>query len=75
MIKQLSFRYFELILFELAGIKLDFKYLEALAPSMELVLQYEAELKTPLWLNADIVIGPNSPRDPIPPVFIDIANR
>nr|XP_054755613.1 uncharacterized protein LOC129261582 [Lytechinus pictus] len=58
------------------GMKLDFKYLEALEPSMVLIRDYESELKAPLWINADIVIGPNSPRDPVPPQpFIDIANR
>lgn len=56
--------------------KLDFKYLEALEPSMQLIGEYESDLKAPLWINADIVIGPNSPRDPVAPqLFIDIANR
>lgn len=59
-----------------SGMKLDFKYLEALEPSMQLIGEYESDLKAPLWINADIVIGPNSPRDPVAPqLFIDIANR
>lgn len=58
------------------GMKLDFKYLEALAPTMEIVLQLTDQISAPLWINADIVKGPNSPRDPVAPVeFIATANR
>ena len=58
------------------GMKLDFKYIEAVEPSMEIIKSKEAQLHTPLWVNADIVIGPNSPKDPIPPrEFIDSCNK
>lgn len=57
------------------GMKLDFKYLEAVGPTMEIVLDLDSQINCPLWINADIVKGPNSPKDPISPVeFIDTAN-
>lgn len=57
------------------GMKLDFKYLEAVGPTMEIVLNLTDQIKCPLWINADIVKGPNSPKDPISPVeFIETAN-
>lgn len=58
------------------GMKLDFKYIEAVEPSMQIIKDKEDQLHTPLWVNADIVIGPNSPKDPIPPrEFIDSCNQ
>ncbi|XP_009081011.1 PREDICTED: protein FAM151B, partial [Acanthisitta chloris] len=41
------------------GIKLDFKSLEAVQPSLELLGQVEQCLRRPVWLNADILPGPN----------------
>ena len=58
------------------GMKLDFKYIEAVEPSMEIIKEKESQIHVPVWVNADIVIGPNSPKDPIPPrEFIDSCNK
>ncbi|XP_053325233.1 protein FAM151A [Spea bombifrons] len=43
------------------GIKLDFKSIEAVSPSLD-ILHAKAtnvKIKQPVWLNADILIGPN----------------
>lgn len=40
------------------GIKLDFKLLEVVRPSLEILDQMRDKLRMPLWLNADIVKGP-----------------
>ncbi|XP_061873534.1 protein FAM151B isoform X2 [Colius striatus] len=41
------------------GIKLDFKSLEAVQPSLELLENVKHRLKRPVWINADILPGPN----------------
>ncbi|KFO75714.1 Protein FAM151B, partial [Cuculus canorus] len=41
------------------GIKLDFKSLEAVRPSMELLERMRQHLRRPVWINADILEGPN----------------
>ncbi|NXY46257.1 F151B protein, partial [Ceuthmochares aereus] len=41
------------------GIKLDFKSLEAVRPSMKLLERVEQHLRRPVWINADILPGPN----------------
>ncbi|NXG87037.1 F151B protein, partial [Stercorarius parasiticus] len=41
------------------GIKLDFKSLEAVRPSLELLEQVKQQLRRPVWINADILPGPN----------------
>ncbi|NWW96522.1 F151B protein, partial [Rhynochetos jubatus] len=41
------------------GIKLDFKSLEAVQPSLELLEEVKQHLRRPVWLNADILLGPN----------------
>uniref|UniRef100_A0A8B9S8C9 Family with sequence similarity 151 member B n=1 Tax=Apteryx owenii TaxID=8824 RepID=A0A8B9S8C9_APTOW len=41
------------------GIKLDFKSLEAVQPSLELLKHVEPHLRRPVWINADILPGPN----------------
>ncbi|KAM9262913.1 protein FAM151B [Morus bassanus] len=41
------------------GIKLDFKSLEAVRPSMELLEHVKQHLRRPVWINADILPGPN----------------
>ncbi|XP_060686227.1 protein FAM151A [Hemiscyllium ocellatum] len=45
------------------GIKLDFKSIDAVNPSLDiLVKKYnEIDFNRPVWLNADILIGPNVP--------------
>ncbi|NWR57338.1 F151B protein, partial [Bucorvus abyssinicus] len=41
------------------GIKLDFKSLEAVRPSLELLERVKQHLQRPVWVNADILPGPN----------------
>ncbi|XP_006143569.2 protein FAM151B isoform X2 [Tupaia chinensis] len=41
------------------GIKLDFKSLAAVEPSMRLLENVKRHLKRPVWINADILPGPN----------------
>ncbi|XP_014816022.1 PREDICTED: protein FAM151B isoform X2 [Calidris pugnax] len=41
------------------GIKLDFKSLEAVRPSLELLDEVKQHLRRPVWINADILLGPN----------------
>ncbi|NXH09701.1 F151B protein, partial [Bucco capensis] len=41
------------------GIKLDFKSLEAVQPSLELLGHVKQHLRRPVWINADILPGPN----------------
>uniref|UniRef100_A0A8C8VQQ0 Protein FAM151A n=1 Tax=Pelusios castaneus TaxID=367368 RepID=A0A8C8VQQ0_9SAUR len=45
------------------GIKLDFKSIKAVGPSLDILLKKSTEVKInrPLWLNADILMGPNVP--------------
>ncbi|NWU86035.1 F151B protein, partial [Onychorhynchus coronatus] len=40
------------------GIKLDFKSLDAVGPSLELLGQVEQQLRRPVWINGDILMGP-----------------
>ena len=40
------------------GIKLDFKAIEIVEPSLKMVKQVESKLNFPVWLNADIIVGP-----------------
>ncbi|NXA53391.1 F151B protein, partial [Nothocercus julius] len=44
------------------GIKLDFKSLEAVRPSLELLGRVKPRLGRPVWLNADVLPGPNGSR-------------
>uniref|UniRef100_G1TBE1 Family with sequence similarity 151 member B n=1 Tax=Oryctolagus cuniculus TaxID=9986 RepID=G1TBE1_RABIT len=44
------------------GIKLDFKSLAAVAPSMALLKGVEERLQRPVWINADVLPGPNADR-------------
>ncbi|NWX82826.1 F151B protein, partial [Nothoprocta pentlandii] len=41
------------------GIKLDFKSLEAVRPSLQLLGCQRQRLRRPVWLNADVLPGPN----------------
>ncbi|XP_071586373.1 protein FAM151B isoform X3 [Heliangelus exortis] len=41
------------------GIKLDFKSLEAVRPSLELLQHVKQHLRRPVWINADVLLGPN----------------
>uniref|UniRef100_A0A8C8IJZ1 Menorin-like domain-containing protein n=1 Tax=Oncorhynchus tshawytscha TaxID=74940 RepID=A0A8C8IJZ1_ONCTS len=56
------------------GIKLDFKSLTAVAPSMVLLDEVRAELRGPVWINADILPGPGGKATPLDPkVFLEAA--
>ncbi|XP_067838880.1 protein FAM151B isoform X3 [Heptranchias perlo] len=41
------------------GIKLDFKSLSAVEPSMKMLVSMKDHLTRPVWINADILPGPN----------------
>lgn len=45
------------------GIKLDFKSLKAVGPSLDLLrrLTEDGRVRRPVWINADILRGPNVP--------------
>lgn len=45
------------------GIKLDFKSIKAVGPSLDLLRQLTeaGKVQRPVWINADIVKGPNVP--------------
>ncbi|XP_037536684.1 protein FAM151B [Nematolebias whitei] len=47
------------------GIKLDFKSLEAVSPSLVLLKDVLAELSPPVWINADILCGPGGKAKPL----------
>ncbi|CAG5917861.1 unnamed protein product [Menidia menidia] len=49
------------------GIKLDFKSLEAVAPSLPLLTELLAEQKLPVWINADVLCGPGGRARPLEP--------
>lgn len=53
----------------LKGMKLDFKALESVGLSLDLLSQKNSNtpINRPVWLNADIVLGPNVPSF-VPPV-------
>ncbi|XP_023232018.1 uncharacterized protein LOC111631914 [Centruroides sculpturatus] len=40
------------------GVKLDFKFIEIVEPSLQILKSHENKLTFPLWLNADIIPGP-----------------
>ncbi|NWW19543.1 F151B protein, partial [Falcunculus frontatus] len=47
------------------GIKLDFKSLGAVGPSLELLGRLGQPLARPVWLNGDILPGPRGSREPL----------
>ncbi|GAA6234178.1 protein FAM151B isoform X1 [Lates japonicus] len=49
------------------GIKLDFKSLEALSPSVLLLEEVLADWSRPVWVNADILSGPGGQARPVEP--------
>ncbi|KAA0716984.1 Protein FAM151B [Triplophysa tibetana] len=57
------------------GIKLDFKSLTAVSPSMTLLQEVRDQLQGPVWINADILPGPGGKAIPLEPqVFIKQAS-
>ncbi|XP_072288707.1 protein FAM151B isoform X2 [Eucyclogobius newberryi] len=55
------------------GIKLDFKSLDAVAPSMELLEQTLGRSSRPVWLNADVLPGPGGVASPLDPHLFLLA--
>ncbi|KAK7933742.1 hypothetical protein WMY93_004638 [Mugilogobius chulae] len=49
------------------GIKLDFKSLDAVAPSMQLLEQIMGRSSLPVWVNADVLPGPGGVASPLEP--------
>ncbi|XP_002121148.4 protein FAM151A-like [Ciona intestinalis] len=47
------------------GLKLDFKSLGALKASLDVLSNMKSELTVPIWLNSDILMGPNSITRPV----------
>uniref|UniRef100_A0A8C3DBR4 Family with sequence similarity 151 member B n=1 Tax=Corvus moneduloides TaxID=1196302 RepID=A0A8C3DBR4_CORMO len=47
------------------GIKLDFKSLGAVGPSLELLSRLRRALERPVWLNGDVLPGPRGGRPPL----------
>ncbi|XP_028852510.1 protein FAM151B [Denticeps clupeoides] len=50
------------------GIKLDFKSLQAVAPSMTVLERIRPQLQGPVWINADILPGPGGQAVPLDPL-------
>lgn len=49
------------------GIKLDFKSLEAVSPSMQLLVDVLGPHPAPVWVNADVLYGPGGKASPLDP--------
>lgn len=49
------------------GIKLDFKSLDAVSPSLVLLEEVPTEAGRPVWINADILTGPGGHAKPLDP--------
>ncbi|XP_072272315.1 protein FAM151B [Pyxicephalus adspersus] len=47
------------------GVKLDFKSLEAVLPSMKILDMFKNHIKQPVWINADILTGPGGSAKPV----------
>nr|XP_014349692.1 PREDICTED: protein FAM151A [Latimeria chalumnae] len=58
------------VLYSSKGIKLDFKSIQAVGPSLDILLKKatQVDINRPVWLNADILHGPNVPH------FISVVN-
>lgn len=48
------------------GMKFDFKSLDAVKPALRIVQRKRDKIKGPIWLNADILTGPNATHTRIP---------
>ena len=57
------------------GIKLDFKSLDILQPSLETLKRLEARLEFPVWLNADILRGPGGGEPVSAEIFLQLCSR
>lgn len=47
------------------GIKLDFKSIESVIPSLRILNSKRDLLHQPVWLNADVLLGPNTNKTPV----------
>lgn len=58
-------RWLDLTLATEKGIKLDFKSIAVLKPALKLLQERRDLFRQPVWLNADILIGPNTDKKAI----------
>nr|CAB3244291.1 protein FAM151A-like [Phallusia mammillata] len=59
------------------GAKLDFKSIGAVTASVEILQKQKSNITFPVWLNADILLGPNSVTEPVDATnyFSTIVNK
>jgi len=57
------------------GIKLDFKSVDVLQPSLETLKRLEGRLQFPVWLNADILTGPGGGAPVDSGVFLELCTE
>ncbi|MBN3308528.1 F151B protein, partial [Amia calva] len=57
------------------GIKLDFKRLPVVEPSMKVLQSMQGRIRAPVWINADVLPGPNgTDSQPVDPhTFLDVV--
>lgn len=62
---------------KMKGVKLDFKEIEAVAPSLQSLKAIDTNWPNEIWLNADIVQGPvDNTKEPVDPdQFLDACRR
>ncbi|XP_029474719.1 protein FAM151A [Rhinatrema bivittatum] len=47
------------VLMSTKGVKLDFKTIKAVGPSLDILVKKSSQISRPVWINADILNGPN----------------
>ncbi|XP_077601278.1 protein FAM151B-like isoform X2 [Stigmatopora nigra] len=58
------------------GIKLDFKSMEAVSLSLSLLQKGLAQMRSPVWINADILPGPGNQGTPLDPqAFLSVVRN
>jgi len=57
------------------GVKLDFKFIDIVEPSLNIVKQLEDKFNFPLWLNADILQGPGGSTPVDADRFLDLSTE
>lgn len=58
-------QWLDLVLTSNKGIKLDFKSTEVIVPALKVLREKRAHLQRPVWINGDILRGPNGLHDPM----------
>ncbi|KAK7090003.1 uncharacterized protein [Littorina saxatilis] len=58
-------QWLELVLSTNKAIKLDIKSSDAVVPTLKLLAEKRSQLQRPIWLNGDILRGPNALHDPM----------